>query len=145
MEHNEYNKYENVFRHIVARKAKNPAQELTGRDKEILEEIVLRYFVKFYALMQRYPNPKKYAKEVIIKSIRLNTNIATLYTATFTKNYSSNIFSPGQLNQVLANDIQNTIGEDYVTLKKEGKEFLHPRDLRERILRKLENESVFIH
>ena len=112
---------------------------------KILDGVVLRYLLKFYTLMQKYPSPKKYAKVVIIEKIRLNANIANIYTATFTKNYPSNIFRPGQLNHALANDIRKTIGKNYITLRKEDKEFLHPRDLRERVLKKFESEGIFIH
>ena len=58
MEHNAYNKYENVFRNIVVRKPKNLNRMLTSEDKELLDKVVIKYIVKYYSLTQQYPNPK---------------------------------------------------------------------------------------
>ena len=79
-----------------------------------------------------------------------DTNIAFLYAITYVRNYPSDyIYKPGQLNEKLANDIRNTITESYPTLDLEDnnqfKGFLNPRDLRERVLKKLEKEDIFIH
>jgi len=141
----------NVFRDFVVEKPKYPSQKLTDEDKEILEQIIIKYAVKIYTLIQKYPNPKKYAEEVIIKKIQSDATIATLYTITYAKNSPSDyIFRPGEINKRLAHDIRKTIVQDYMTLELEEiedhvKRFLHPRDLRERVLEKLENEGIFIH
>ncbi len=130
----------------MPRKAKNPPQKLTAEDEEILEKVVIKYAVKFYALMEKYPNPKQYAKEVIIKELKSNGNIATLYTIGYAKNLpSGRIFRPGQLNNALTSNIRQTIRNDFITLSSEDKEFLSPRDLREKVLEKLENYGIFIH
>jgi hypothetical protein len=135
----------------MVKKPKYLPQKLTDEDKEILEQIVIKYAVKFYALIQKHPNPKKYAEEVILKKMHSNANIATIYTIAYAKNYPSNyLFRPGHINERLANDIRKTIGQDYITLELEEREdqvkgFLHPRDLRERVLEKLENYGIFIH
>jgi hypothetical protein len=114
----------------------------------MLEQIVNRYLVKFYTLTQKYPNPKNYAK-VIVKKLQSDTNIATLFTIIYAMHSrSDHIFKPGQINKKLANDIQNTIGQDYINLRLEEngqlKEFLHPRDLREKVFDKLENLGIFV-
>jgi hypothetical protein len=107
--------------------------------------------VKFYALIQKYPNPKKYAENVIVKKLRSDENIATLYTIGYARNCPPDyVFRPGGINQILSNDIRRTIPQDYITLNSEENEdhskgFLHPRDFRERVLKKLEDEGIFIH
>jgi hypothetical protein len=135
----------------MVKKPKYPSKKLTHEDKEILEQIIIKYAVKFYTLIEKYPNPKKYAEEVILKKMQSDATIATLYTITYAKNSpSDSVFRPGEINKRLANDIRKTIVQDYMTLKLEEREdhvkrFLHPRDLRERVLEKLENEGIFIH
>jgi hypothetical protein len=134
----------------MGKSPKYPAQKLTDEDKEILDQVVIKYAVKFYALTERYPNPKKYAEKVIIKKIQSDENIATLYTIGYARNYPSNhIFRPRELNETLANDIRRTIPEFYMKLKSEENEdhfnrFLHSRDLRG-VTKKLENQGIFIH
>jgi hypothetical protein len=54
--------YEKLFRDFMVKKTKYPGQNLTDEDKEILEQVVLKYAVKFYNLTQEYHNPKKYAE-----------------------------------------------------------------------------------
>jgi hypothetical protein len=135
----------------MAKKTKYPAQKLTKKDKIILDQIVIKYAVTFYALIQKYPNAKRYAENVIVKKLRSNENIATLYTIGYIRNYPPDyVFRPGQINKTLANDIRRTIPQDYMTLDSEenednSKRLLHPRDLRERVLKPLENHGIFIH
>lgn len=125
----------------MANKPKYPSQELTNDDIDMLEKIVTKYLVKFYALMQKYPNPGEYAKEVILKKLRSDGTIVALYAIASAISYPSNhIFRPGEINKKLTNDIRNTIGQDYRDLSSEenDKGFVHPRDLRERVLDELE-------
>lgn len=135
----------------MGKSPKYPAQKLTDEDKDILDQVAMKYAVKFYALTQKYPNPKKYAEEVILKMMQSNQKIAAIYTIAYAKNYpSDHLFRPGQINKKLADDIRRTISKDYMTYKWEDNEgrfkrFLHPRDLNETVLKKLENMSIFIH
>jgi hypothetical protein len=135
----------------MAKKTKYPAQKLTDKDKKILDQVFIKYAVEFYALIKKYPNPKKYAENVIVKKLRSNENIATLYTIGYARNCpSDHKFKPRQINKTLANDIRRTIPQDYIRLRSEENEdrskgFLHPRDLRERVLKPLENQGIFIH
>jgi hypothetical protein len=134
----------------MAKKTKYPAQKLTDEEKRILDQIVTKYAVELYALNKKYPNPKKYAENEIVKKLRSDGNIAALYTITYARNYpSKHIFRPGELNETLANDIRRTIPEDYIKLRSAENEdypkgFLHPRDLRG-VTKKLENQGIFIH
>lgn len=134
----------------MPKKPKYPAQKLTDEDKQILDQIVIKYAVKFYALTKEYPNPKKYAEKVILRKMHSDTNIALLYSISYVWNYPTDyIYKPGLLNEELANNIRKTITESYSTLALEDnngfKGFLNPRDLRERVLKKLENTGIFIH
>jgi len=135
----------------MAKKTKYPAQKLTDEDKIILDQIVIKYAVKFDTLIQKYSNPKKYAENEIVKKLRSNENLAALYTIGYARNCpSDDKFKPGKINKTLANDIRRTIPHDYIRLRSEENEdlskgFLHPRDLRERVLKPLENQGIFIH
>jgi len=136
---------------LMAKNPKYPARKLTDEDKEILNQVVFKYAVELYALTEKYPDAKKYAEKVILKDMHSNTNIAAIYTIIYARNYPSDyIFRPGQINERLANDIRRTIPKDFMKFKSkddEGhfKRFLHPPDLRERVLKKLENMGIFIH
>lgn len=140
-----------LFRNLMAKKTKYPAQKLTEEDKEILDKVFFKYALTFYALIKKYRNPKKYAENVIVKKLRSDENLAALYTITYARNSPPNdVFRPGEINKALANDIRKTIPQDYITLNSDENEdnskgFLHPRDLRERVLKKLEDEGIFIH
>lgn len=134
----------------MAKKLKYSAQKLTDEDKEILNQVVIKYAVKFCTLIQKYRNPKNYAEEVILKRMQSDEDFAELYTLTYVINYpSDHIFRPGQINEKLANDIRITIPQDYLKLESEEnqahhKGFLHPRDLRG-VTKKLESQGIFIH
>jgi hypothetical protein len=135
---------------LMVKKPKYPAQKLTDEDKDILEQVVIKYAVKFHALTEKYPDAKKYAEKVILKKMLSNTNIAAIYTIGYAKNYpTDHLFRPGQINETLANDIRRTIPKDFMKFKSKDNEdhlkrFLHAPDLRE-VLKKLENQGIFIH
>jgi hypothetical protein len=132
----------------MANTPKYPSQKLTKEDIDILEKIITRYLVKFYALTQKYPNPKVYAEKVILRRMQSNGTIGTLYVMASAINYPSNhIFEPGQINKKLASDIRNAIGQDYRDLSSEQNDngLLHSRDLRERVLDKLEVLGIFVN
>ena len=80
----------------MLKKAKYPSQKLTYEDKQILEQTVIKYAVKFFALTEKYPNPKQYAEQVILKKMRYDPNIAILYSISYIrKNPSTYLYKPG--------------------------------------------------
>jgi hypothetical protein len=134
------------------RKTKYPAQLLTEEDKEVIDQINLKYAVKFYALIQKYPNPKEYANKVVLKRLQSERDIATLYTLTYARQSPPGyVFKPGEVNQKLADDIRYNIQKDCMDItvepvvKNYPKRFLHPRYLREKVLKTLEKEGIFIN
>jgi hypothetical protein len=132
--------------------AKNLSLELNEDDKEILDKVVLNYAVKFYALTQQYPSPKKYAEEYLLKAVNKDSNIAAVFTITYamTSPHGQQI-RPGELNQKLANNIQNAFKEQYIDVASQlqnnefVKKFLSPHDLRMDVLKKLDDQGIFIH
>jgi hypothetical protein len=66
------------------------------------------------------------------------------------KNYPpDHLFKPREINEKLANDIRIVTQQNYKEIVVEEHEaekgFLHPRDLREGVLEKLEKEGIFLH
>ena len=117
---------------------KYPPQELTNEDKQILDQIIIKYALNFFALTEKYLNPKQYAEQVILKKMRYDPNIAILYLLSKVRtNPAVYLYKPGQQNEQIANDIRATIIESYPRLALEdnnsSKGFLHPRDFRERV------------
>lgn len=134
----------------MLKKAKYPPQKLTNEDKQILDQIVIKYALKLFALTEKYPNPKQYTEQVILKRMRYDPNIAILYSISYIRtNPSVYLYKPGQLNEQIANDIRNTLIESYPTLALEdnnsSKGFLDPRDFRERVTKILEEAGIFLH
>ena len=130
--------------------SKYPSQKLTNEDKQILDQIIIKYALNFFALTEKYPNPKQYAEQVILKRMRYDPNIAILYSISHVRtNPSDSLYKPGQLNEQIANDIRKTIIESYPTPAVEDnnsfKGFLDPRDFRERVTKKLEDAGIFLH
>ncbi len=58
----------------MAKKTKYPDIDLTDEDKELVQQVAFRYAAKFYALTEKYSNPKKYAEKFILKKLRSDKN-----------------------------------------------------------------------
>jgi hypothetical protein len=127
---------------------KYPMSELTGEDIEILDQIIIKYAVKSYAIMKKYTNAMQYAKK-ILKDLSSASDVAGLFTLAYAKNDSvDRMYKPVELNQRLANDLRNIIEREYEYEAQGGREvsiLLHRRDLRERVLKRLETLGVFMH
>lgn len=127
---------------------KYPMSELTGEDIVILDRIIIIYAVKSYAIMKKYTNAMKYAKK-ILKDLSSGSDVAGLFTLAYAK-YDSvdRMYKPVELNQRLANDLRDIIKQNYDYEAEGGSEvsiLLHGRDLRERVLKRLETLGVFMH
>jgi hypothetical protein len=127
---------------------KYPMSELTDEDIEILDRIIIIYAVKSYAIMKKHTNVIQYAKK-ILKGLSSASDVAGLFTLAYAKNDSvDRMYKPVELNQRLANDLRNIIEQDYDYEAEEGCKasiLLHRRDLRERVLKRLETLGVFMH
>ena len=137
----------------MAKNPKYPESKLTDEDKKILDGAIVKYAVKFQAMKQKYPDPSEYAKNEIIKYLHSDAVFGTLLTAAYAKNDPHNtIFEPGQVNQRLANDTRHAIEHDRwssmgceETNPTHTHNFLKPRDLREGVLKKVEDLNIFRH
>ena len=147
--HAPHSNYEKVFRNMTDKNPKYPSEELNEEDVEALDNAILIFAAKFCALTERYSSPKKYVEQTNLNAVNKDTNIAILYMLAYAKNSpEGHQFRPGEINQRLANDIQNAvlgpckdlIGQlEYIT------KFLNSRDLREGVLRKLEKQEILMH
>lgn len=82
----------------------------------------------------------------MVKQSRSAKAIAKLHAIFYTIKYPSNyVFFPGEINERLANDMRDTIQQNYcdTTIPYHGKRFLHPRGLRKMVLRSLESDGIF--
>jgi hypothetical protein len=126
---------------------KYPMSELTGEDIEILDRIIIIYAVKSYAIMKS-TNAMQYAKK-ILKDLSSGSDVAGLFTLAYAKNDPvDRMYKPVELSQRLANDLRNIIERDYEYEADGGRQvsiLLHRRDLRERVLKRLETLGVFMH
>jgi hypothetical protein len=108
--------YEKVFRYIMTENPKYPSQQLGEEDVKILDQVIINYAVLLCDLIQQYHDPKRYAEEVI-KTLKSAGNIAAVFTLAYTKNSLEGYqFRPGELNQKLALDLENSMQEQYESL-----------------------------
>lgn len=131
----------------MAETTKYPDSELTYEDKAILDQIVIKYAVKYYAMTREYQDPKDYATKVILKKLQSDSNLNILLSLGYAKNdQPDHLHRPRELNQRLVNDIRKTIELDYED--DDGfcvdRLLLRPSVLRERVLKPLEEMGVLI-
>jgi hypothetical protein len=124
----------------VGKNAKYPSQNLTKEEKEIIDQVIFRFGVKFYALIHKYTTPKEYAEKVVLKTFQSDKGIAALHTIAIARNETpDNLFEPRDINQKLAKDLA------YTALGEGGpNRYLHPRDMT-KVLKGLENEGIFLN
>ena len=65
----------------MAENPKYPGSKLTDEDKKILDGAIVKYALKFQAMKQKYPDPREYAKNEIIKNLHSEAVFGTLLTA----------------------------------------------------------------
>jgi hypothetical protein len=136
----------------MGEKPKNPAQKLSSTDKDVLEKVVFLYAANLYSLSKQYPNPKKYVENVLLRTAQSDIAIAALNTIIYAKNNPTDYsFKPGELNRRLANDLVNTIQQNYYDSSVQQPEsdrdhmrFMHPRELRE-MFKFLEEHGILLH
>ena len=131
----------------MAEMTKYHESELTHEDIVILDQIVLKYAVKYYAITREYPDPKNYATKVILKKLQKDCNLDILLSLGYAINdRPDHPHRPGELNQRFANDIRKTIELDFED--EDGicvdRHLLRPSVLRERVLKPLEEMGVFL-
>jgi hypothetical protein len=115
---------------------------LTTDDKRFLDYLVIRFVAESYALIQKYPDPKDYAK-MALGNLQSDKCAAFFYTLTYSKSLpAGHVFTPADLNRKLIANLEGTVEQAY---RSHTERFLHPRDLREAVLEKLEKRGMFIH
>jgi hypothetical protein len=125
----------------MAKKAKYHAQELTDEDKRLIGQISLKFAAKLFALISKYPNPKDYAEEVILKDVHSKNYSAGVHMLAIIKNATSNrTFKPHEINQKLANIIRNYDVQQDV----KSSVLLDPSSLR-RVLKDHEESGTLLH
>jgi hypothetical protein len=129
-----------VFRYYVVKNTKYHTQTLTEEDKKIIDQVFIKYAVKFYALSEKYPDPREYAEKIFLKKIQSDKVLGALHTLAIVKNETSDrLFKPGKINKELAKELAE------ITLEEDSQRgYLDPRDLSE-VLKKLEEGGIFIH
>jgi hypothetical protein len=136
----------------MAKNPKYPESQLTDEDKKQLDGVIVKIAVSYNSLRTRYPNPKAYAENVILKRLDSKADVGILHTMAYARtDPPGTLVEPGQLNRRLANDTRYTLQCDNgVSTGNEDStsstgNFLHPRDLRERVLTKDVDLNMLVH
>ncbi|MGC2574612.1 MAG: hypothetical protein WA364_24125 [Candidatus Nitrosopolaris sp.] len=100
----------------------------------------------------KYPNSKAYAEDVFLKWLDSKTDVGILHTMAYARiDPPGTLVIPGQLNRRLANDTRYTLerDDDVLTGNEDSSSstgnFLHPRDLSERVLTKDVDLNMLVH
>jgi hypothetical protein len=101
-------------------------------------------------LRKKYLNSKAYAENAILKYLHSKAEVWNLHTMLYARNDPpGTLIEPGQLNRRLANDTRYTLKNDALTGNEDSTSstgnFLHPRDLRERVLEKNVDWNILAH
>jgi hypothetical protein len=130
---------------------KYPESQLTDEDKKQLDEVIVKIAGSYCSLRTKYPNSKTYAENVILKWLDSKADVGILHTMAYARiDPSGTLVEPGQLNRRLANDTRYTLCNNDVLTRNEDSpaptgNFLHPRDLRERVLTKDVDLNMLVH
>jgi hypothetical protein len=113
---------------------------------------IIKIAVNYNSLRTKYPNAKAYAENVILKWLDSKADVGILHTMAYARiDPPGTLVEPGQLNRRLANDTRYTLqcNNDVLTRNEDSPSstgnFLHPRDLRERVLTKDVDLNMLIH
>lgn len=136
----------------MAKNPKYPESQLTDEDKKQLDAVIIKIAVSYNSLRTKYPNPEAYAEKVILKWLDSKADVGILHTMAYARIDSPGTpVEPGQLNRRLANDTRYTFqcDNDVLTGNEDSTtsngNFLHQRDLRERVLTKDVDLNVLVH
>ena len=130
----------------MSKKPKYFNEKLTNEDRKILDQAARKLVIKFYSLQEKYSDSKYIAK--ILKKLQSPRNSSYLYALMYASiSPVGETFQPQTVNRRLLSDMRSTIEPEHIdVLEKEHPGLLlHPRDLRERVLKILQDEGVIQH
>jgi hypothetical protein len=107
----------------------------------------MKYAAASYALIGKYPKPKDYAENIILKMFDSKSDLASLHVLAIAKNtIPSHLHKPRKVKETLVNTIQNNLRQDLkdTMSAKEFLEYLNPRELRN-ATRIVEEMGAFDH
>ena len=123
------------------KKPKYYNKKLTDEDTKILERAAFKLVMKLYSQLEKYSDAKYMAK--FLKKFRSTKNSALLYTLMYTSMLPvGQTFQPKMLNQRLLSDMRSSIEQDHIDAPENEGQLLHPRDLRERVLKILQEWGI---
>jgi hypothetical protein len=129
----------------MTEKSKYPYQDLTDRDKEVIDKSVLNYLLGYYGMMKRYPHPKKFVIKEGFKLFSSGKVTLTLFSLISIKENPENIpIRPKDLKKSLTDKLSNqlTLSDEIANQIKKISNGLSSRALNETVLKKLKKEGT---
>jgi hypothetical protein len=129
----------------MTEKSEYPFDNLTEDDKKILDKAVFNYLAGYYAKMEKYPSPKKYATKTskLLKSDKGTLKISSLLL--IKDNPTSSPIKPENLKKTLSGKLDNPlnfISEEIAEQMKGISKSLNSKTLYDKVLKKLEEENI---
>jgi hypothetical protein len=125
----------------LAVKSKYPYQDLTDRDKEVLDKAVLNYLLEYYSVMKKYSHSKKFVIKEGSKLISSGKVTLTLFSILSIKeNPDNEPIRPEDLKKSLTDKLSNpitTFSDDIINQIKNISNGLNSRALNEKVLKDL--------
>lgn len=129
----------------MAERSKYPYQDLTDRDKEVIDKVVLNYLLGYYSLMTKYPHPKKYVIKEGSKLFSSGKVTLTLLSINSIKeNPENKPLRPQDLKKYLTDKLSSplTLSDEITNQIKNISNGLSSRALNEKILKNLKNQEI---
>jgi hypothetical protein len=131
----------------MSKKPKYLKEELTCEDKYILVRAAIKLVTKLYSELVKYSDPKVFFK--YLKKFRSDKSCAVGFTLKYMGTLPvGQTFRPKMINQRLLSDMRNFNERDRIDIlesERPAQQFLHPRDLRECVLKKLQVDGIIHH
>jgi hypothetical protein len=133
----------------MAENSKYSSQKLTERDTDVLDKVNLNFLIKFHILIDRFPNPKKYAFKEGYKSVTSEKDLLKLISINFIQeNPVGKPFEPKDLTKYLSNelnDLYETANEHLLNQATGFSKIINPTSINEKLLQKFVDDGSLIN
>ena len=124
----------------------NFLEPLTDEDKKLLSDMVLKFQIEYYALIKKYPNPKKFLEFMNSKWLNSELGILLMISLSYLKEKKDDDpFSPKELRKFVKETLGEVVNPVFIEIVEQLESVsknLNPRAAREKILERLENSHL---
>jgi hypothetical protein len=124
----------------LAKRAKNPAQNVTEQDREFIDMALIAAGMKLYNVIVAY-TPQAYARKYLLEATKKDLAATRLAYEAAERGTPDSWTAPGELNIKLAEWLSEKARE----AGQAEETYLHSRDLRQDVLQVLEKKGIYMN